>query len=246
MDGITFGILYWVSAIMPFDLKHLPAEQNIYQSNPDGGKSQEVRNWRLSGTDEVTMTHLWASSGIIMRTYYKVDTAGRILSESTTYTDGAKAAAEYSYESGNLARVKHTYQGSPNAEDLFTWSDGKLATATYIDYETKRTSVYTFGWKGDRIDTVHTPASFPEGVVLKYEYPSEDSVRMVMYRPSGPYATGYKLKGGHIVSESGFFNSEFRYTTPLGVRARMPMGVRPMGPMAEGRDWLGREMGRLP
>lgn len=95
MDGITFGILYWVSAIMPFDMKHLPVEQNIYRSNPQGGQSQEVRNWRISGADEVTMTHLSASSGIIMRTYYKVDAAGRILSESTTYSGGGKAAAEY-------------------------------------------------------------------------------------------------------------------------------------------------------
>jgi hypothetical protein len=239
MDGITFGILYWTSAIMPFDLKHLPLEQVTPRPMPEGGMTQEIKSWKAS-PGEVVMTNRWAASGSTSRTVYKVDDTGRIHSIESVYADGKKAKSEYTYVSGLLSRIKHTYDGSPNGEDLFTWSDGKLATASYIHQATNDTDVYTFGWKDDRIDTVHTPASFPQGVTLKYTYPTADSVHMIMYRPSGAYATGYKLLNGHILYQNGFFNSQFKYEAMVGIRARMPIGVRPQGPMAEARDWLGR------
>ena len=246
MDGITFGILYWLTAIMPFDLKHLPTEQIRPSRTQEGGLTQEIRRWSLGNPGEVVMTNMWAASGSTMRTVYKVDAAGRILSIAEEYADGVRSRAEYTYVSGNVSRIMRTYEGAPNGEDIYTWSNGKLATATYIGVLAKDTSVYTFGWKGDRIDTVHTPASFPGGVTLKYEYPTPDSVHMVMYRPSGAYATGYKLKDGYIVSETGFFNSEFKYASTTGTRARMPVGLRPSVPMLEGRDWLGRHSEALP
>jgi hypothetical protein len=221
----------------------MPVEETRTELYPEG--LVEFRNtWKLVKPGEVELLESYEGR-TPYRTVFKVDSAGRILTEEK-YFEGtvAQGTREFRYSGGLPDRIVHKAYGKPYQEEWLTWSEGKLTRYAFVDLEVQDTLFRRISWKGDRIDSIRD-SSYYVSHSRTYEYPTPDSVHMTLIGSGRARTIAYRLRDGRLDRMDGLDESHFKWGPQTGNRARARMPALRTGSPKAFRDWLGRSRGHV-